>query len=286
MKKKTFIILLTILFVIVIFPESNLKTDNFFTSKDITRIKNGEIITRMYTKNNAVGENTDLIINIPKTKYINEDFSIYEMVTDEKAFIPYKLDSNEKKLNFYNTLCSYSKLKGMKYFSRRIQKIEQLIIDSYLIESINKKKKLNDITCSAILPQADNYFIQKDNKFGELIFKSTIYNDGDNFIMINTCLEPISNGILTMCKKEEYKFITYFIYDKESNGFFYYSANIMRIRLDFVLKKGKFTLYPTTFSNRLRATTVHLVKLLGINWDNKINPWDEDKLAKGYYKNY
>jgi hypothetical protein len=61
----------------------------------------------------------------------------------------------------------------------------------------------------------------------------------------------------------------------------------MRIRIEMLLKKGGLaTLYPTTFSNRLRAGTVHLAKLLGLNWSAKLNPWDEDKMEEGYYRNY
>ena len=73
-----------------------------------------------------------------------------------------------------------------------------------------------------------------------------------------------------------------FIYDEEKEGFFYYTVSPIRIRIDLALKK----LSPTTFSNRLRATTVHLAKLLGLDWEDKYNPWIEEKLLSGGYKNY
>jgi hypothetical protein len=260
--------------------------NDIFTSKEIARLKNGEIITRMYIKNNAVKENTDLKIEVPKAKFIHEDFSPYEMITDEKAFIPYKLDEKSK-LSFYNTIQSFSKLKGMTYYSRRIQKVETLILDCYRIESISNKKRTNDVMYNSILPKITNYFIQKDNRFGSLTFKSELYNEGDNFILINTCMDKLSKLIFNISNKEEYKFITYFIYDKQAGGYYYYSVNLLRIRDESFLKKGsKLTLYPTTFSNRLRGATVRVAKLLGLNWDDKINPWDEEKLNKGFYKNY
>jgi hypothetical protein len=262
--------------------------NTFFNSKDIDRVKKGEIITRMYLKNNAVDENTDLSINIPSTKYINEDFGIYEMITDEKAFFPYKIESSEKKLKFYNTLTAFSKLTGMNYYSRKIQKVDKLILSSYRIESPSKTKALDDIVYSQINDKVINYFIQKDNKFGNLSYESELYNEGDNFILINKCLDPIKLAVI-VSKKEEFKIISYFIYDRELGGFFYYSAQIMRIRAEFTLKKNKimaFTLFPTTFSNRIRAATVHFAKMIGLNWDEKLNPWDEDKMDKGFYKNY
>jgi hypothetical protein len=269
-----------------VFSINQVELKTFFTSKDIERVKKDEIITRMYIKNNAVGENTDLSINIPSTKYISEDFSVYEMITDEKAFIPYKAENNEQRLKFYNSLTAFSKLAGMNYYSRRIKKIEKMILSCYRIESPAKTKPLNDIVYTQISEKVNSYFIQKDNKFGKLKYSSELFNEGDNFILINKCFEPIRIGLI-ISDKEEFKVITYFIYDKTDGGFYYYSANVMRIRTEFVLSRNKIlTLYPTTFSNRLRAATVHLIKLLGLNWDDKINPWDEDKLAQGFYKNY
>ena len=58
----------------------------------------------------------------------------------------------------------------------------------------------------------------------------------------------------------------------------------MRIRFGLGLIASKTN--ATLFSNRLRATTVHLAKMLGLNWDDKLNPWDEQKLLQGYYRTY
>jgi hypothetical protein len=285
MNKKIFILLSFMYFSLSVNCQP-VSTNDIFSDKDISRITSGEIITRMYIKNNAVGENTDIKINVPKTSYCKEDFSNYEMITDEKAFIPYDLNDNSR-IKFYNTLTAFSKLKGMQYYSKRIRKVETLILDCYQIESINKKNKIKDITYTSISSAVTNYFIQKDNRFGTLTFKSELYNEGDNFIFINTCQDKLSVLVFNAAGKEEYKFITYFIYNKEKKGFFYYTVNMMRIRNDVFLNSGsKLTLFPTFFSNRLRAGTVHFVKLLGLNWDDKINPWDRKKLKQGFYKNY
>ena len=285
MKRILFFIIVFSLYIIKVNPQE-LNANLFFNEKDITRVINGDIITRMYLKNNAVAENTDLSINVPKTKYINENLNVYEMITDEKAFIPYKLDEASK-LRFYNAILAISKYKNANYFSRRIQKVQTLIVDSYRIESPEKDKKIPDMVDDKIEPKTTGYFIQKDNIFGKLLFKSEVYNEGSNFILINTVLQPIAKFVFNICGKEEDKFITYFIYDEKKSGFYYYTVNIMRIKVESMLKKGNnLTLYPTTFSNRLRAATVQFVKLLGINWDSKLNPWDEDMLEAGKYRNY
>lgn len=257
-----------------------LEVKSFFSEKEIERVLNGEIITRMSIKYNEWNENTDLKIDIPKTKYSNEDFSHYEMISDEKAFIPYNL--NEKnKLDFLNILTSYSKLQGMKYYSRKADEVLELIINCYRVESEKNKKRISDEVYKTIPQETTSYFFQEDNRFGKLIFRSKLYNEGNNFVMINTCTQPIT-FVVFVNRREEFKFITYFIYDEEREGYFYYTVNPIRIRIDIALKK----LSPTTFSNRLRATTVHLSKLLGLNWEDKYNPWDPDKMEKGEYRNY
>jgi hypothetical protein len=275
MKKLLLMFLLITNFTIFSIEDVSIKT--FFSNEELSVINNNQLISRMYLKYNAAGENTNEFITIQRTKYNDEDFSKYEIISDEKGFIPYVL-TEESKLKFYNTLCSFSKLKGMKYYSRRAGKIEQLIEECYRVTSKSGKKH-DDTVYDKIQPKITNMFFQKDNKFGKLFFRSDLYNEGDNFVLINTDLDPVSKLIFTINEKEEYKIFCFFIYDKEKKGFYYYTFQVMRVRVDSVLKmKDLFS--PTTFSNRLRASTVHLAKLLGLDWTDRLNPW------KGKYDTY
>lgn len=286
MKRIILFFIINILYIFNLYSQSPLSVETFFNSKEIERVLKGEIITRMYIKDNASGENTDLKIDIPNTKYTNEDFSIYEVIVDEKAFIQYKMEDTSSMLKFYNVLTAYSKLKGMQYYTRMRKRKETFILESSKINPKNNSL-IPDEIYNEIKPKIENYFLQKDNKFGKLTFKSELYNEGNDFVAINTCIHPISSFVFVINKKEETKFINYFFYNEEEKGFYYYSINIMRVRLDFLLKENNImTLNPTLFSNRLRASTVHLAKMLGLNWEDKLNPWDEDLLEKGAYKNY
>ena len=92
----------------------------FFSTSEMKRVISGDIITRMYLKYNTLGENTHLKIQIPQTNFTIEDFSRYEMITDEKAFIPFDLNTKSK-LRLYNILNAYSRLEGMKYWSPRLR---------------------------------------------------------------------------------------------------------------------------------------------------------------------
>lgn len=274
--KKSLILIILFLCFNYIFSSDLLTKYTFLSEDDIKKIDNGEIISRMYVKIDPLNESSDKSINIIRTKYNDENFSGYEIITDEKGFIPYEL-TNDTKLKFYNILCGYSLLKGMKYYSRRDAKVLKLVGDCYRVESLSGKKH-PDIVYNEIKPKVVNMFLQKDNKFGKLTYRSELYNEGNNFILININLEPITKFLFTVNDKEEFKIYTFFIYDEEKKGFYYYSFLVLRVKIDIILKQGLFG--PTAFSNRLRAATVHLTGLIGLDWNDKLNAW------KGIYDDY
>ncbi len=268
---RKFMYLIFIVFISLnIYSAEKVDIKTFFNQEELNKIDNSEIISRMYILHDARGENSHKEISIPRTKYLDEDFNIYEIKADEKGFIPYKL-TEESKLKFYNILTGYSKLEGMDYYSRRAGKKEQLIKECYKVESLSGNKH-KDIEYKEIKPKISNMFLQEDNKFGKLFYKSELYNDGNNFILVNTCLVPLTKLIFSINDKEEYKICSYYIYDKEKQGFYYYSFLVMRVRVSALLKM-KQGYSPTTFSNRLRASSVHLAKLIGLNWEDKLNAW-------------
>lgn len=273
------IFFITLLFSMLLSPPlSSIEKEDFFTLDEIKRVDSGEIISRMYVKYDPLNESSDkdLYLKIKKSPFFDRDLKEFDIITDEKGFIPYLLDDTTK-LKFYNLLVSFSLLKGMKYYSRREAKVTELIKDCYRVESLSGEKH-NDITYNEIKPKITNMFLQKDNKFGKLIYKSELYNEGNNFILINTNLEPITKFLIPAADKEDFKIYTFFIYDAEKKGFYYYSLLLLKVKAAMILKQGLFG--PTAFSNRLRAATVHLAKLLGYNWEDKLNAW------KGKYDKY
>ncbi len=274
--KKRILFILFALCINYIFSQDLLNKNTFISDEEIKRIDNGEIISRMYVKIDPLNESTDKNINIVRTKYNNENFNDYEIITDEKGLIPYELN-NDSKIKFYNLLCGYSLLKGMKYYSRRDAKVLKLVDDCYRVESLSGKKH-PDIVYNEIKPKVVNMFLQKDNKFGKLTYRSELYNEGNNFVLINVNLEPITKLLFTINDKEEFKIYSFFIYDEAKKGFYYYSFIVLRVKVEMVLKQGLFG--PTAFSNRLRAATVHLTGLIGLNWTDKLNAW------KGIYDDY
>jgi hypothetical protein len=275
--KMTAILLLLMIPCCLLSAKVNIK--DIFSEKDMDKILQGEIVTRMYMKNNPTGVNTDLTIKVPVTEFTQDNYSQYEVIVDEKAFIPYELN-DQSRSRFYQTLTAFSKLKGMVYYSRKIQKSQELILDAYTVVSSANLKKISDPVFSQINPSVTSYFLQEDNRFGKLVFQSDLISQGDDFILINTTAQPMA----FINNKGDNRIITFFLYSPEHQGFFYYSLNTLRIRYLYNIIENKTN--ATLFSNRLRASTVHLAKLLNLDWSARLNPWNESKLNKGKYRNY
>jgi len=241
----------------------------FFTADEIERVINGDLIPRMFVKYNSRGENSHDSIRVPVTEYNNEDFSQYEVIVDDKGFIPYDLNE-QTRLQLFNIMTGFSKLEGIPYYSRRARRNEVLIVESFRVNSLNGNR-VPDRVYSSVLPTVENIFKQKDNKLGTMHYNSSLFVDGDNFIMLNRSITSVTKGIITINNPGDLKTWTFLIYDRDRGGFFYYSVMAMRVRVDFVLKMDIFS--PTTFSNRLRASTVRLSEMMGFDRSDKYNAW-------------
>ncbi|HOV15799.1 MAG TPA: hypothetical protein PK771_16030, partial [Spirochaetota bacterium] len=125
--KNILILFLLFLFSLNIFANVDLKL--FFNSDEVEKVVSGQIISRMYVKYNAKGENTHSKIDISKSVWTGEDFNKYEILCDEKAFFSYDL-TTDTKLKLYNVLTNPNNLSGMEYYSRSASKIEKLIVDA------------------------------------------------------------------------------------------------------------------------------------------------------------
>jgi hypothetical protein len=238
-----------------------------FSADEIAALRQGKIITRAYLKGSPslnVGGTNDL--RIPRLEHLG-DFSNYEMVADEKAFIPYKL-TDENRLAFYNLLASHSHLAGMKYYSRTDERLEPFIIDSYSVDSAEGARKTADPVYPSIEKKRVNYFRVRDNRFGDMVFRSKIYNEGDGFIIKNACTVPLSRYGLSLSRAGEYQIINILLYDRKAGGFYYYALHALRIRSGALLKSGMLSTW--NFANRLRAGTVHMARMLGVDLTDKI----------------
>ncbi len=246
---------------------------HFFSNAEREAVLKGEIITKGFLKDisKVHTPNTDALINIPVSKYTEEELQSYEMLCMEKAFFKYELTANSKLL-LYNTLAAFSKLSGMEYYSRLDKKTKVLINDCHRIESAADTKRVKDNIYGSIIPEAVNYFKTTDNRFGDLVFRSELYNEDDNFILKNVCVQPLEKFFISVNRSGEYQLISFFIYDADVKGYFYYSINAMKIRSGFFLNLGK--LSAGSFANRIRSNTVRMAKLLGFDWQDRLKAFE------------
>ncbi len=247
---------------------------DFFSKDEIDYVSGGNIITLVRLKYNNDIISDERFKNQPihlKNNYAPSWVNAGEMISIEKGFIPYKNDAVSN-LRFYNGLLSYSSLAGMKYYSHKARSVEPFILKAYRIDSPENQSQIKDIIADKIENRKTNYFLMSDNKFGDLVFRSELYSEGNNFILKNICVYPIKKFGVKINDSGEYATISYFIYDIRLKGYFYYTVSALRIKSDFFLKINAIS--PKGFGNRLRAGSVHLVKNLGIDWSGKIKAFE------------
>jgi hypothetical protein len=110
--------------------------------------------------------------------------------------------------------------------------------------------------------------MMKDNRFGNLLYRSTILVEGDTLAMVNTCMEPLKKLGFTIAGPGQYNMITLLMRDRVSGGWFLYSVTTSPVRNTLFLRLK--IVSPKSFGNRLRASTVHLARGLGQEWKNRL----------------
>ncbi len=232
----------------------------------------GEILTTAYLKNH------EIFSNQPQSNFIETaklpggdttDYSMYEMLSVEKAFIPFDLDS-ENFLQLFNSLTAYTRLAGIRYYSRTDKKLQPYILSSHRIKSPQNLATVEDEKHTAIPTEYTAYFVIEDNRFGKLRMQSNILTQNKNITIRNRTIEPMSKLLIPINKPGEYEQQVFLFYDNNSKGFFYYSMQAMRIRSGFFLKLSQLT--ADNFANRSRALTVYFAGLFGHDWKHRLVP--------------
>lgn len=246
-----------------------LKSQVYFSDGEKEKLAAGTIMTRSYLKgvgmvNSGSWKGKIKIPPIPKFKW---NLNSYEMIVEEKAFMPCRLDGSGF-LALYNGLGAFSRLTGMQYYSVSDRKLLPFILKCHRIVSPQSPRKVSDVRFSKIPERTTAYFILEDNRLGEMTFRNTMYSDGKNFLAINSCINPIKKFLLTINEAYEYHQITIMMYDHSRKGFFYYGVQAMRVRSGIVERFS--ILKPDSFGNRMRALTVRTAGILGLTWKYRL----------------
>lgn len=249
--------------------------DQLINPDEQKMVVEGKILTTAYLENHRIFsnylENASIeALTMPHASMT--DFSAYELLAVEKAFIPFVLNS-ENFLALFNSLTAYSQLSGMRYFSLTDKRLKPYILSSFRINYPDKDVLLNDEKHDALPSDYSAYVMIEDNRFGKLLMRNNISVQNNNLVIRNQTLEPMSKLFIPINKSGEYEQQVWLMYDDDAKGFFYYSLQAMRIRSGFFLKLSQLT--PDNVANRIRALTVHLAGLMGHDWKDRIiaSPW-------------
>ncbi len=246
-----------------VYGEEAVSAGTFFDLKEKKAVLEGEIITGVFRNTGTGGRKAA----VPKTRFTREDYPAYEIVITEKAFIPYTLNGSAA-VRLFNNLAAYSKLSGTCYYSVTDKKVETLILRSTRVEDSVKLTPLRDNVYGGVRGETISYFKIEDNRFGDTVFKSRIYSEGDNFIVKNISTHPLKKFGFTVNESGEYHFTFFFLYDKDAKGYFYYAAQALRVRSVYFQKLG--IVSSESFANRLRAMTVYFAGLMGRDWRGRL----------------
>jgi len=278
-KRLSFILLLLFLPVTAVFFMQSviysLEIDSlqvFFSPREMKLLREGAIITRSRVKKGTIvmTEGTEGKIHIPVTNLIPASLNDFDLLAEEKAFFPLVTGKNEP-LALSNMLFAFSRLRGMKYYSKTGGVIETLIIQSRRISSPESTAAVPDPSYGDIREKRMHYFMFQDNRFGNQRFRSELISNGSDFILKNISLEAMRKYGMLVNNAGEYQMIYFFLYDARARGYFYYSLHAMRVRSAGFRSMGLVT--PESFGNRLRANTVHFAGLMGMDWTGRISPF-------------
>jgi hypothetical protein len=244
---------------------ASLSLNSFFTDNEIKFSLKGEFLTSVSLKGSGNAVSGPVENTLPaKNMYLNETISGFDMIAIDKGFFNMEDDKNRERI--YKSLTDFSNLKNMKYYSQSDKGNAVLIIKSYKIDSsensISQNKKDN-------IPEKTIFrFAIEDNRLGLLTFKSELVYDGENFIMTNTLSKGVTKLGMNIFNPGDYKIYKFFIYDKKSKGYFFYTVQFMKVRSNVL---NKFNLIkPESFGNRVRAENIHFLKSIGINRSGKL----------------
>ena len=262
-----------IIIIIAFNPESPgaVDADEFFNFSQKKMVKKGRILTRVRVKGtggfNLSGKDT---FPLPRSKRIPPTFSDYEVLAEERAFIPYNLNRGGR-LRFYNSLFAFSRFAGTKYYSSTDRSLLTYLPESSVVDSVTFRKKYPDPVFGAITAKRTIYYRVRDNRFGEIVLRGDIFAGNNLYSIESRNVHSLKKLGITVVAKDMFRTMAVFLYDEQASGFYYYSLHAIRFNNGFFASSG--FLKADSLANRVRAETVRRAFILGHNWNGKIKSY-------------
>lgn len=157
------------------------------------------------------------------------------------------LSAQQSLERFFILSQSFSKMKGMTYFSQSRGQREILILDISRVSETTRRDRLEDRKWSAVPDQAFEYFFQKDNTFGDGVYSMRVINSSLQSTIVITNEQQIFWGIVPLVDPQN----LYFIFRAEffDTGILVYGFSGAQTYSLFGLERSR----ESSFFNRLRA---------------------------------
>ncbi len=255
--KKNQALFLLILFFLLFPVESSsaeIRLSSLFSKHEIEAVKKGVIFTYARIEEKGVVSLHGMVNPFnrwsPVPPVNPSDFSV---VAVEKCF--FRDDGGVGKKAF-NALVDFGRLQGMKYYSRTVSGNRVLITESRLLSS-------QVIVRDSAGERISSGFLIRDNRLGLIPFKNDTCRRGNIISSVSISSSAVSRFGLKVFEPGDYHIYKYLIYDRNYGGWFYYSAQFMRVRSNIMMDLD--LLKPENIGNRLRADTVHFMNMIGKN---------------------
>ena len=249
-----------------LFPGIDLHPGLFLSSNEMLLTKNGEILTSVTLKDKGDVRTPGVEIASPVSNGFLPPASDFDMVAVEKGFFRME-NSAANRQKMYRAATDFPGLSGMIYYSKSDGIFSKLILYSYRIQSEDSYVKAGSGK-DGIPEQTVSRFAIKDNRLGLLSFKSEITASGDNFMISGISTGTVTKLGMTIFYPGDYRIYKFFIYDRSLKGYFFYTAQFMKIRSDVLNKMD--LVKPESFGNRIRAENVHFMKSIGVDRTGKL----------------
>lgn len=153
----------------------------------------------------------------------------------------------EAQERFFYLSQSFSRMKGMTYFSQSRNRRETLILDIYRVEGPDRTARLPDRPWSEVAPSSFEYFFQKDNTFGEAVYSMRVRNQFPQTTVVIANEQRIFWGLIPLVDPRNLQFI--FQAEFLEDGILVYGLSGAQALSLFGLERSR----EASFFNRLRA---------------------------------
>ncbi len=254
MKKNIYATLVVVQFLLLFPFDVSGGVKNYFTAAMREKSLKGKILSRVTVYGKTVSNfSRKSRVPVPSFSFLPPDIHRYEILAEERAFFSVPEKDAVKKL--IRVLVSFKKLKGMRYYSTGSSAVKRLILDSAPVSAAPSGKR-------------GRVYRIKDNRFGWQSFRQQIYTKGATVVVFNQSLQPMKRFGSSINRAGESLMVYVFHHDPRRKGFFYYGFHAQRVRSTTF--RGLGLPSAASMGNRLRASTVHLAKMLGSDWSRHI----------------